>query len=428
MTPGGRRERAGVDYQRTMERYELLKTVKDKDNVFSFIMKTRTTKEANEHRKRILQGIASIEERFETMRRNLVEELNTLKGISVAFGLIVNDPRNTIYDPPLNVSLLIVASTNPVGLFFTTIYLCRNASYMNYGVHLMLEMPRFGAAPYLASALYKIETSQFTGSEGFANRTWERAADDFAVSKENIYMHLVTDILLERPFEDVERMLNTKVNQPETICKENAAANRMMQTEDPTVRLKVVSHVYYYFRTLMRTVVTNLIAVLTSIDLTDLEVAAIILHEVDAKLSGELSKVPSPLWLTPKLDVYSKFLKENELNGEFDDKNANNPIIADLQRKMVQGNTDHGSDLGVADVVFAGVEPPKLESSGIAAWVFDNNGITVLPRTLAEVVRKFRDAGDFSPAGYPDAKAVASESIGFQDKKKLAYVFSKRNV
>ncbi|VFR10439.1 hypothetical protein SPFM1_00253 [Salmonella phage SPFM1] len=417
-----------MDYQRTMEIDELLKTVKDKDNVFSFIMKGSTTKEANEHRKRILQGIASPQERFETMRRNLVEELNTLKTISVAFGLIVNDPRNTIYDPMLNVSLLIVASSNPVGLFFTQFYLCRNASYMNYGVHLMLEAARFGAAPYLASALYKIETSFVTGSEGFANRTWERAADDFEMSKENIYMHLVTDILLERPVKDVERMLNTKVNQPETICKADAAANRMMQTEDPTVRLKVVGHVYYYFRTLMRTVVTNLIKLLTGIELTDLEVAAIILHEKNAKLSGELSKVPSPLWLTPDLDVYSKFLKENELNGEFDDLDANNPIIADLQRKMVQGNTRNGSDLGVADVVFAGVEPPKYQSSGIAAWVFDNNGITVLPASLAEVVRKFRDAGDFSPAGLADAKAVASESIGFQDKKKLGNVFSKRNV
>ncbi|VFR10987.1 hypothetical protein SPFM15_00243 [Salmonella phage SPFM15] len=328
----------------------------------------------------------------------------------------------------LNVSLLIVASTNPVGLLTSQFYLCRNASYMNYGVHLIDFAARFGAAPYLASALYKIERPFVTGSEGFANRTWERAADCKEMSKENIYMHLVTDILLEKVVKDVERMLNTKVNQPETILIADAAANRMMQTEDPTVRLHEVGHVYYYFRTLMRTVVTKTPKLLTSIDLTDLEVAAIILDDKNAKLSGELSKVPSPLWLNTDLDVYSKFLKENELNGELPKLDANNPIIADLQRKMVQGLPRNGSDLGVADVVFAGVEPAGYQSSGIAAWVFDNNGITVKLASLAEVVRKFRDAGDFSPTSLADAKAVASESIGFQDKKFVGNVFSKRNV
>ncbi|VFR11463.1 putative phage virion structural protein [Salmonella phage SPFM7] len=415
LTPGGRRERAGVDYQGIASIDELLKTVKDKDNVFRNTLKGSTTKEANEHRKRILHIYDPPQERFETMRRNLVEELLFFTTISVAFGLIVNDPRNTLMLEMLNVSLLIVASTNPVGIETSQFYLCRNASYMNYGVHADDFAARFGAAPYLASALYKLERPFVTGSEGFANRTWERATICKEMSKENIYMHLVTDILRLKVVKDVERMLNTKVNQPETNLIADAAANRMMQTEDPTVILHEVGHVYYYFRTLMRTVVWLTPKLLTSIDLTDLEVAAIEFDDKNAKLSGELSKVPSPLQGNTDLDVYSKFLKENELNGEPPKLDANNPIIADLQRKMVTVLPRNGSDLGVADVVFAGVSPAGYQSSGIAAWVFDNNGIKKKLASLAEVVRKFRDAGDLHITSLADAKAVASESIGFQE-------------
>ncbi|VFR13283.1 hypothetical protein SPFM12_00253 [Salmonella phage SPFM12] len=130
--------------------------------------------------------------------------------------------------------------------------------------------------------------------------------------------------------------------------------------------------------------------------------------------------MPSPLWLTPKLLTSIDFLKENELNGEFDDKNAKLSGVADLQRKMVQGNTDLDVYSKLADVVFAGVEPPKLDANNPITWVFDNNGITVLPRNGSDLGGKFRDAGDFSPAGYQSSGIAASESIGFQDKKKLA--------
>ncbi|VFR13282.1 hypothetical protein SPFM12_00252 [Salmonella phage SPFM12] len=269
-----------MDYQRTMERYLSNDLLKDKDNVFSFIMKTLTPGGRHEHRKRILQGIASIDELLKTVRRNLVEELNTLKGSTTKEAMIVNDPRNTIYDPPQERFETIVASTNPVGLFFTTISVAFGPSYMNYGVHLMLEMLNVSLLTYLASALYKIETSQFYLCRNVANRTWERAADDFAARFGAAHMHLVTDILLERPFVTGSEGLNTKVNQPETICKEMSKENILMQTEDPTVRLKVVKDVERMLRTLMRTVVTNLIADAAANRITDLEVAAIILHEV----------------------------------------------------------------------------------------------------------------------------------------------------
>ncbi|VFR12675.1 hypothetical protein SPFM10_00245 [Salmonella phage SPFM10] len=388
--------------------------MKDKDNVLLNTLKGSTTKEANEHRKRILTIYDPPQERFETMRRNLVEDGLFFTTISVAFGLIVNDPRKHLMLEMLNVSLLIVASTNPVKIETSQFYLCRNASYMNYGVAADDFAARFGAAPYLASALYLLERPFVTGSEGFANRTWERETICKEMSKENIYMHLVTDIVRLKVVKDVERMLNTKVNQPVTNLIADAAANRMMQTEDPTIILHEVGHVYYYFRTLMRTVLWLTPKLLTSIDLTDLEVAAGEFDDKNAKLSGELSKVPSPVQGNTDLDVYSKFLKENELNVEPPKLDANNPIIADLQRKIITVLPRNGSDLGVADVVFAGFSPAGYQSSGIAAWVFDNNGDKKKLASLAEVVRKFRDAGEKHITSLADAKAVASESIGFQ--------------
>ncbi|VFR12178.1 hypothetical protein SPFM9_00249 [Salmonella phage SPFM9] len=412
LTPGGRRERAGGILQGIASIDELLKTVKDKDMEELNTLKGSTTKEANEHRKPRNTIYDPPQERFETMRRNLDPVGLFFTTISVAFGLIVNDHGVHLMLEMLNVSLLIVASTTLYKIETSQFYLCRNASYMNWERAADDFAARFGAAPYLASADILLERPFVTGSEGFANRTYQPETICKEMSKENIYMHLVNPTVRLKVVKDVERMLNTKVSTVVTNLIADAAANRMMQTEVAAIILHEVGHVYYYFRTLMPSPLWLTPKLLTSIDLTDLEELNGEFDDKNAKLSGELSKVRKMVQGNTDLDVYSKFLKENVAGVEPPKLDANNPIIADLQHNGITVLPRNGSDLGVADVVSGDFSPAGYQSSGIAAWVFDRFQDKKKLASLAEVVRKFRDDWQKHITSLADAKAVASESIG----------------